>query len=308
MDDSQKPRELTGKRLIGYCIGDLGILLPNLLDAVFVYQFYVYTINLNSILVSIGVSSQLIIGSFFAIIFGVIVDNKKPGKFGKRRPFLLYSLPIWCIGSIIIWIPPWKCPIDNSFFLPTALYFWIVSILTSISRSLLYSVYQSMLPEQSQSKENRQKIASIRSAFAIIASILALLIPLIVQSLLNDPVNVKWWEESGKLILFYIPLTGVILALFGLISVILVYLSVDESFHSRDNFELQKTTIIRALKNMKIPLRDTNFRYFVLSGFFITIAGKTLGLLVIPYQTFLLDLEATEFYIYIFISIFGKFG
>lgn len=308
MNDSQSPRELTGNRLIGYCIGDLGILLSNLLDAVFIFQYYVYTINLNSVLVSIGISSQLIIGSFFAIIFGVIIDNKKPGKFGKRKPFLLYALPIWVIGSIMIWIPPWKCPLDNSFFLPTTLYFWIVSILTSISRSLLYSVYQSMLPEQSQTIENREKIASIRSIFSIIASIFALLIPLIVQSFLEDPLNVKWWDLSGKLILFYIPLTAVILALFGLFSVILVYLSVDENFHNTNTNQRQKTRIWEAFKNMKIPLNDKNNLYFILSVFFITIAGKTLGLLVFPYQTFLLGLEFSEFYIYIFISIFGKFG
>ncbi|MCJ7650267.1 MAG: MFS transporter [Candidatus Lokiarchaeota archaeon] len=308
MIGSFTPRELKGKRLIGYCLGDLGILLSNMLEAVFAFQYYVYTINLNSVLVSIGVTSQLIIGSFFAVIFGVIVDNKKPGKHGKRRPFLLYALPIWFIGSILIWFPPWKCPENNSLFLPTALFFWIVTIMTSISRSLLYSVYLSMLPEQSQTTENREKVASIRSAFAIIASIFALLIPLIVQSLLEDPTNVKWWESSGKVLLFYIPLTATILAIFGLVSVILIYFSVDERFHNRENYQLEKTKILEAYKKMRIPLGDKNYIRFILAGFFIAITGKTLGLLVFPFQTFLLELKASEFYIYIFISIFGKFG
>jgi len=308
MNSSHPPRVLKGKRLIGYCLGDFGIFLSNMLGAVYVFQFYVYTINLDSVLVSIGVTSQLIIGSIFAIIFGVIVDNKKPGKHGKRRPFLLYALPIWFAGSILIWFPPWKCPENNSLFLPTALFFWIVTIITSIFRSLLYSVYLSMLPEQSQTTENQEKIASIRSAFAIIASILALLIPLIVQSLLEDPANVKWWESSGKVLLFFIPLTATILAIFGLVSVILIYFSVDESFHKNDNDQFEKAMILGAFKKMGIPLRDKNFFYFILASFFIGITGKTMGLLVFPFQTFLLQLKASEFYIYIFISIFGKFG
>ena len=92
MNEQVIPRELKGKRLIGYCLGDFGVFLSNMLESVFVFQFYVYTINLNSILVSIGVTSQLIIGAFLAIIFGIIVDNKKPGRFGTGFPFIHHSV------------------------------------------------------------------------------------------------------------------------------------------------------------------------------------------------------------------------
>ncbi len=308
MNTELVPRELKGKRLIGYCIGDFGVFLSNMLESVFVFQYYVYTINLNSILVSIGVTSQLIIGSALAIIFGVIVDNKKPGKLGKRRPFLLYTLPLWFITAILLWFPPWKCPIDNSFYIPTAIFFWTVSILKSIARSLFYNVYYSMLPEQSQTLENREKVASIRSALLIIGSVLSLLLPLIVQSLLEDPANVKWWQPSGQVILFFIPLTATILAIFGLISVILTFLSVDESFYKLKKIQPEKIKISAALKRMKIPLKHDNFILYSLALFFITITGKILGLLVFPFQTFLLGFRSSEFYIYIFISIFGKFG
>ena len=302
------PRELKGNRVIGYCLGDFGVFLSNMLQSVFVFQYYVYTINLNSILVSIGVTSQLIIGASLAIIFGIIVDNKKPGRLGKRRPFLLYAVPLWFIASILLWFPPWKCPIGNSFYMPTAIFFWTISILQSISRSLFYNVYLSMLPEQSQTLKNREKVASVRSALMIIGSVLSLLIPLIVQSLLVDPANVKWWQPSGKIILFYIPLTAIVLAIFGFISVILTFLSVDESFHKLKKIQPDKIKISLLLKRLKIPLRDNNFVYYSLALFFITITGKILGLLVFPFQTFLLGFRSSEFYIYIFISIFGKFG
>ena len=308
MNTDSIPRELKGKRLIGYCLGDFGVFLSNMLESVFVFQYYVYTINLNSLLVSIGVTSQLIIGSFLAIIFGFIVDNKKPGRFGKRRPFLIYTLPLWFITAILLWFPPWKCPIGNSFYMPTAIFFWTVSILKSSCRSLFYTVYLSMLPEQSQTLENREKVASIRSAFIIIGSVLSLLLPLIVQSLLEDPANVKWWQPSGKIILFYIPSTAIILAIFGMTSVIFTFFSVDESFHNFNKSQQDKVKVSLALKRMKIPLRDNNFVLYSFALFFITITGKILGLLVFPFQTFLLGFRSSEFYIYIFVSIFGKFG
>jgi Na+/melibiose symporter-like transporter len=162
-----------------------------------------------------------------------------------------------------------------------------------------------MLPEQSQTLENREKVASIRSAFSITASVFALLLPLIVQSLLSDPTSVKWWEPSGELILFYIPLIATIFIIFGSICVILVFLSVDESFH--DGNHLQKTKISDAFSNMKIPLMDKNFVKLMLAGFFIGISGKIVGLLVFPFQTYLMGFKSSEFFVYIFISIFGKF-
>ena len=302
------PRELKGKRLFGYSMGDLGMSLANMFTGVYLFQYYVYTINLNPILVSIGVSTQLIVGAIFAIIFGVIIDNKKPGKLGKRRPFLLIGLPIWFAMTILIWFPP-KCPDGNQLFLPTAIYFWVIILVRSVARSLLFNVYISMLPEQSQTLKNRESVASVRSAFSIIASVIALMMPLIIQSLLADPKNAKWWEPSGQIVLFYIPIIGICFATFGLIAVLLIFFSVDESFHDiNGEYKRERVSIIGRFRQMAIPARDTSFRYVVIAGFFGGLAGKTLGLLVFPFQTFVLEFTSIGFFTYVLISLFGKFG
>jgi len=308
MSELTTRRELHGKRLLGYTFGDLGFTLPNMFTGVFLFQYYVYTVNLNALFVAVGVTAQLIVGAVFAIIFGVIIDNKKPGKLGKRRPFLLYGLPVWVITSILIWFPQ-NCPQDNSLYLPTAIFFWIVTIVRSVSRALIFNVYISMLPEQSQTLKNREKVAAIRAAFQIIASIIALLLPLIVQSFLVDPVNVKWWEVSGKIILFYIPIIGISFTIFGVIAILIVFISVDESFHENNSNEvIERTSIIKAFTRMSIPLRDRNYFKLVIASFFIGIGGKISGMLVFPFQTYVMQFESAEFYIYIFISLLGKFA
>ncbi|MHA2397401.1 MAG: MFS transporter [Promethearchaeota archaeon] len=302
------PRELNGKRLFGYSMGDLGMSLANMFTGVYLFQFYVYTINLNSILVSIGVSTQLIVGALFAIIFGVIIDNKKPGKLGKRRPFLLIGLPIWFALTILIWFPP-KCPEGNQLYLPTAIYFWVIILVRSIARSLLFNVYISMLPEQSQTLKNREAVASVRSAFSIIASVIALLMPLIIQSLLADPKNAKWWTPSGDIVRTYIPIIGICFAIFGLVAVLLIFFSVDESFHDLNGaYKREKITIIGRFRQMAVPARDHSFRFVVIAGFFGGLAGKTLGLLVFPFQTYVLEFTSFGFYTYVLISFFGKFA
>ena len=135
------------------------------------------------------------------------------------------------------------------------------------------------------------------------------MLPLMIQSLLEDPQNAKWWTPDGEIVLLYIPIIGTCFALFGLISVLMIFFSVDESFHNLNGEDKrEKITIIGRFRQMGIPARDVNFRNLIIAGFFGGIAGKTLGLLVFPFQNFVLDFTDAEFYIYVLISIFGKFG
>ena len=166
-----------------------------------------------------------------------------------------------------------------------------------------------MLPEQSQTLKNRESVASVRSAFSIVASVLALMLPLAIQSLLTEPDNAYWWTPDGKIILFSIPIIGTCFAIFGLISVLLIFFSVDESFHDLNGeSKRERITIIGRFRQMATPVKDANFRNLIIAGFFGGIAGKTLGLLVFPFQNSVLNFTSGEFYIYVLISIFGKFG
>jgi len=98
MSELTTRRELHGKRLFGYTFGDLGFTLPNMFTGVFLFQYYVYTINLNAIFVAVGVTTQLIIGAISGIIFGVIIDNKS-------------SIWIACMGyNICSYLVPSKLP------------------------------------------------------------------------------------------------------------------------------------------------------------------------------------------------------
>ena len=301
-------RELKGKRLLGYALGNFGISMLNIFTGSFVFQFYVYTINLDPVLASVGLSFNVFISAFFSIIFGVIIDNKKPGKFGKRRPFLLYALPFWIISSIIIWFPP-LAPENNSLFLPTAFYFWIITATRALSGALIFNTYLSILPEQSQTLINRRSVASLRAFFMIIASVISLFLPLFVQSLLPDPQHAKHYDPSGQIILNIIPVMGFILTCIGLIAVVIVFFSVDESFYLyNSNLKKEKVSLRETFKKMAQPARDYKYRNLVFAGFFMNIGGSIFGFLLFPFQTFLLELQQAEFLIYVIISLSGKLG
>lgn len=309
MNERIPPRELHGAKLFGYSIGYFGFFLTRILISVFAFQFYVYTINLDSILASIGVSINFVISATSIIIFGVLADKKKPGRFGKRRPFLILGLPIWFITAVLIWFPPWKCPKNNSFFWPTALFFWIILCINAISSSCINSAHESMLPEQSQTYKNREKVAAWRAISMIAASILAMMLPLMVESLLDDPENVKWWQPSGKVILFYIPIIGISFAFFGLMSLLFTYFSINESFHRISSTSgSEKLTVKETFQRMTIPAKDKKYRKFLGVAYFNAMASRILGVIIIPFLTYTLLFRGPDYLLYVIVSIGGKFG
>ncbi|MHA1729370.1 MAG: MFS transporter [Promethearchaeota archaeon] len=319
MDDPNStisPRELHGKRLLGYTFGMFGIMLTSIMINTYSWQFYVYTINLDAGLTAVGYTLSLIVSALGGIFFGVIIDNKKPGKFGKRRPFLLYGLIIWFFSVILVWIPP-LCPesITPVIYWPTALWFWITSVLRAISGVMIMIASGSMLPEQSQTTKNREKIATVQGILQIISSILALAIPLILQSLLPEPKNAQYWMESGKFLVFWMPIIGNILAVIGAILILYMFFSVDESFHKYDlNEQMEKKSIKHVFKQTFTPIKDKEFRKYMGVSLFSSFSGRMVGMAVIPFLTYvmgqnLLKYQASSMFImYIIVSISCKFG
>jgi Na+/melibiose symporter-like transporter len=164
-----------------------------------------------------------------------------------------------------------------------------------------------MLTEQSQTHQNREKIAAVNTFFQIIASVIALLLPLIIESILPNPENVKWWEPSGSLILLYIPLIGISFTFFALISIIITFFSIDESFHNTSIRIIEKKSSLKSfISQMKAPLRDIKYRKFLAVRFFNSISGQILGITVIPFLTYTLMFTGNKYYIYVIVSFTSK--
>jgi len=166
-----------------------------------------------------------------------------------------------------------------------------------------------MIPEQIQTLKNRSKAATVNVILHITASIIGMLLPLIVQSMVENPLEVAWWQPSGKLILTYIPLIGIAFSFTGALTIIIAFISVDESFHKNLlKKEIEKRSIKDTFSHMKEPLRDKKYRNFILTGFFSRFSGKIIGIAVFPFITYVLLFEDAQFFIYVIISFTCKFG
>jgi len=319
MENTKKSslRELHGARLYGYSMGFFGIMLMFMLTGSYSYTFYVYTIRLDSILVSIGSTLSMVTMGFSSIIFGVILDNTKPKKIGKRRPYILIALPLWLIPTILGYLPPWLPPkalamSSTVLYWPTAIWYWVVSIVRAIFSSLLMIVFSSILPEISQTLNNRKKVATLSANLTVLSSIIGTSFPIIIQSLVEDSRNTGYWTNSGKFIMNVMPAISIIFGILVSILIIIAFFSIDESFHLKGS-EFEKKKIKDTFKGLFIPVKDKEYMKVMAAGVTTQMSQFTLSYTIIPFIAFVLGrnlspAQISSFYIfYIIIRILTNF-
>ena len=312
-------RELHGGRLYGYSLGIFGVMLLLMLTESYSYNFYVYTIRLDSLLVSIGTTINMITSAFSGIIFGVVMDNTKPKKIGKRRPYLLMGLPLWLIAAILIYLPPWIPPQAEAMvnftviYWPTAVWLWIMNLLKGVFGSLMMIVFSSILPEISQTLKNRKKAAVVGANLRVVGSIISVAFPNILMSLLENPNDLAYWTNSGIFIRKLMPPISIIFGIISAVLILISFFSIDESFNlNSTNFE--RRSLKNAFKNLFIPVKDKEYMKLMAAGVTSQVSQFALIFTIIPFIRLVLGQGLTQsqvsdlYIIYIIISISTKFA
>lgn len=298
---NNQPRTLEGRKLITFNLATFGQILPVAIYNAYSFFYYVYVIGLDPFLTSMGIFLGLIVYGIGSPILGVLSDNKNPTKFGKRRPYLLYGLIPSALAIFLIWIPPIKCTLNNPMNYSTALYFWVLSIILNLGLVILYSPYMAMIPEQSETEKNRVDIAALQGILNILGTMIGVILPILLQSNLEDPQNCHWTTPSGQFLLKILPIIGAVFAILEIIFVLITFFNIDESFLIGRLVE--KKTIKEIFRQMLQPLKhDNGLRYMgIVFGF--NMAMRVLITIVLPFITYVLILQGNLFIWYIILVI-----
>jgi Na+/melibiose symporter-like transporter len=254
------PRELTGFRKVGYASGAMAQMGGFGLYNAFTFQYYVYTIRLDPLITSIGLFIGLFVYAITAPVMGVVADNRVPDKYGKRKKFLLIGAPLQMILLFLLWTPP----VPSTIW--TAIYMWSVSGLLNFTQATIVSAYLSMLTDQCQTEKNRVETASLQGLFSIIGTFVSVLLPIIIQSLLQDPQNPAWDTPSGELLMKAMPIIGGLYGIITLVIFFIVYKVTDESFYEKDLRAKKKQFLIPLeISLSRCKTRDTDFGFIIRS-------------------------------------------
>lgn len=291
---SAAPRVLTGWRMALFALGTMGQMAPIGFYNTYAVTFYNYTVGLNPAITFTGLFLGLTMFAVMAPVFGTIVDNKVPGRLGKRKPFLLLGIPLIAILMIIAWMPPLP-PLGEPNHLPTAIYFLVVTILVYTNQGLLVSTYLSMLAEQSTDETNRVKVATLQGIFSIVGTVLSILVPIMLESRLVDPLNTHWTTPSGAFLSATLPVVGIVFAIVGAASFIAAFAASDESFMAGKAREhRQRASIKETFSQIAAPFSDKNYRSWLGNAFFFNMAIRILIVVLIPMLRFVLVLEQNQ--------------
>jgi len=271
-------------------------MLPFSLVNGYVFQFYVYTIGLDALIVSIGLFLGMIFYGIFSIVFGVMADNKTPTRFGKRKLVFVWGIFPYCIICVFLWIPPWKSPENIPVYLPAAIFFCSMIIISQIMYALLMSPYNSILPDISQTESNRIKVTGIQVLLSTISFLIGMLLPVIIQSSVEDPTHTKWWEPSGEKIIKLIPWIGVILGGIAIVILLITFFSIDEKFQYKKKKEISETkSLKKTFQHIFKPIHDSEYRKLVISIGISEMSSIILIIIFLPFLTYILKLQDVQF-------------
>jgi len=154
-----------------------------------------------------------------------------------------------------------------------------------------------MLPEQAQVDKNRVAISGLQGAFSIVATILGLLLPNIVQSILIDPEHPFHATPDGRLLLTVIPWLAILFAVSAIAVTVFAFFSVDESFH-KVNEARQRTSTKEVLTGIFKPFADMENLRWLITTLLMNTGMRMVTSILLPYMTYVLLLKQSEFIIF----------
>ena len=231
-----------------------------IIDQIFVQwvvYFYLPPANsgLKPLIAPAYIALALIISRFVDMIFDPLVgyaSDNFHSRWGRRIPFIaIGSIPL-VLCTIAIFYPP------NNFSIP--LYLSIMSSLFFIFYTIVGAPYNALIPELSQSYEDRLNLSTWQSIFRLIYSAIAMILP---GFLIKYFGKQDATEGIQKMVIS--------LSLFSLLGMLLLIFTIKEK-----NYSKAKPIKINFKESTSIIFKDKSFILYLLGLLFFFIGFNTI--------------------------------
>lgn len=177
MSKNDRDRTLTSP--LRYAVGVLGTsIATSLINArgnFFFNDFFGLGLQFIAILNAV----YAVLDIFSTPIFGVASDRTNT-RFGRRKPWMLISAPLYLLFSVLFFCPP---PSIVGSILIVATYYGVFRTFTRLLSSILAINYQALLPELFEDPRLRNKANAISQVMNIVGMIIGVsMVPLIIDA------------------------------------------------------------------------------------------------------------------------------
>jgi GPH family glycoside/pentoside/hexuronide:cation symporter len=225
-----------------YGSGDWGISSIGIMRSIFYALYLTDVVGIEARLASFGALAGIVWDAVNDPIIGVISDRLRT-RWGRRRPFLLWGAVPFGLSFVILWSAPnWHSQVALLFYVT-------LSFMISDTFTTLVSVpYYSLTPELTHDYDERTTLASYRTVFQLLASIVVVVAaPMIVDLVLENGGT----QQQGFM------LAGAAFGAMGALPLFLIGLFV------RETATLEEQDNPPILESIRVAWKNIPFRYVV---------------------------------------------
>lgn len=161
-----------------YALAMFGLSIMGYMYTTYGTFFYNDKIGLSMAAIGIGNIFFAVWDAFNDPVCGYLSDRTRT-RWGRRRPWLMVSVPILVISSIMFFSPPHALGTG----IKLAVYFTIFLMLTETANTIASVNYHSLLPELFRETDKRNSANSFRQALQLVGMIIGVsLVPMLAQA------------------------------------------------------------------------------------------------------------------------------
>lgn len=183
-----------------YALAMFGLSITGYMYTSYGTFFYNDRMGLSMVMISMGSVLFSIWDAFNDPIAGVLSDRTRT-RWGRRKPWLMVSVPVFAISAILFFSPP--AFVGKGMGL--AVYFTVFLMLTETANTIASVNYHSLLPELFREEGRRNRANAIRQALQLVGMIIGVsLVPAIASALGYQLTALLLGVLGGSLIIYSI--------------------------------------------------------------------------------------------------------
>lgn len=169
--NSKQIRTISTKTRIYYGLASMGMAVVSGIYGVLLTIYYQDYLGLGANWIALAMAFYAVWNALNDPIFGHITDRTR-SKLGRRIPYLRFTAPFFALTFSLVWFAPEHAPEASQF-----IWMLVTMLLYDTCYTILGLVHGTLMPELSESDQERGKLSIVSTLFGLLGTIIGFLVP-----------------------------------------------------------------------------------------------------------------------------------